>query len=204
MDEPNGFFVGVGENCITASEYLQTYNLTQCTYSDNDFHWKYVDPNNIHKTISQIKTGGAGSDGISLKILKLTLPYILPTLEHIFNFSFQYGTFPLMWKSAIVCPIPKTKNPTEISHYRPIAILPIISKIIEKIAGRQIQDYLCESNLHDPHQFAYRRGGSAQTCLLRVLDGIRRAADEKMITLAVFFDLSKAFDRVQHHISTYQ
>lgn len=75
-----------------------------------------------------------------------------------------------------------------------------MAKLLERIACEQIQEYLEDANLLDPFQFAYRRGHSTQTCLLRVLDDFRQAADRRMITVSIFFDLSKAFDRVQHDI----
>ncbi|RLU22413.1 hypothetical protein DMN91_004691, partial [Ooceraea biroi] len=161
VDELNDFFVNIDGSPGVTSLDFRVCNQVRCTFDDSDFHWKYVDPQLISKTISQIKSGGAGFDGITLKALR---------------------------------------NLTELQHYRPIAILPVISKVIERIACKQIWDYLEESSLLDPCQSAYRRANSMQTCLIRVLDEFRESADERMVTLTVFFDLSKAFDRVQHHI----
>lgn len=101
---------------------------------------------------------------------------------------------------ALVCPIPKIKNPTEVQHYRPISILPALSKALDRVVCDQICNYLSERNLLDRRQFAYRKHYSTQTCLIRMLDEVRLAADNRMVTISVFFDLSKAFDRVQHFI----
>lgn len=124
----------------------------------------------------------------------------MPLLEHIFNFSLTYGIFPDQWKTALVCPVSKIKNPTSVQHYRLISILPALSKALERVVYRQMCDYLEQNNLLDTSQSAYRRNCSTQTCLIRMLDDIKHAADCKMVTISIFFDFSKAFDRVNHRI----
>ncbi|XP_020295916.1 uncharacterized protein LOC109860911 [Pseudomyrmex gracilis] len=108
------------------------------------------------------------------------------------------SVFDDMWKKAVVYPIPKINNPTALQHYRPIAIFPTLSKIMERTVCDQIQDYLEDNNLYDPYQLAYRRGHSTQTGVIRILDDMRFASDRRMITISVLLDLSKAFDRVHH------
>ncbi|XP_020298168.1 uncharacterized protein LOC109862504 [Pseudomyrmex gracilis] len=162
------------------------------------FYWKYISPQAIQKTVSRIKTNATGCDEISLKMFYLTMSYIMPVMEHIFDFSLSHGIFPNIWKKAVVCPIPKINTPTASQHYRPIVILPVMSKILEQIVCDQIQAFLEENDLFDPYQLAYRKGHSTQTGIIRVLDDMRLAADKRMITVSVLFDLSKAFDRVHH------
>ena len=64
----------------------------------------------------------------------------------------------------------------------------------------QLLEFLEENKLLDTCQFAYKRNASTQTCIIRMLDDVRRAADQRMVTISIFFDFSKAFDRVQHNI----
>lgn len=68
------------------------------------------------------------------------------------------------------------------------------------LACTQIREYLEKTDLLDPCQFAYRRGHSRQICLIRILDNVRHAADNRLVTVSVFFDLTKAFDSVSHDI----
>lgn len=156
----------------------------------------------IAGTIGRIRSDAVGSDGISLRMLKnyIVMHYIMPILEHIFNFFLMNGVFPAQWKSALVCPIPKVRNPTTLQHYRPISILPTMSKVLERIVCGQIRAYLEDAGLYDQYQSAYRSNYSTQTCLIRMLDEVRQAANGRMITVSVFFDFSKAFDKVDHSI----
>ncbi|XP_071637527.1 uncharacterized protein [Temnothorax longispinosus] len=84
------------------------------------------------------------------------------------------------------------------SDTRPIANLPELSKIFEKIVALQITQYLDEFDLLNPRQSAYRSGHNTQSALLRVCDDIRRAIDNGHITIMILFDFSKAFDTVPH------
>ncbi|KMQ83934.1 rna-directed dna polymerase from mobile element jockey-like protein [Lasius niger] len=111
---------------------------------------------------------------ISTRYLKMIIDSVLPILEHIFNYSLSNGVFPAGWKSALICPVPKVKNPTLAQHYRPISILPVLSKALERVVCEQIRDYLEDSALLDPCQFAYRSNHSTQTCLIKMLDDIRQ------------------------------
>lgn len=145
-----------------------------------------------------MRSGAVGSDRVSLVLLRLVAPYTLPILEHIFNYSFIHGVFPTQWKSAVVCPVPKVKNSTSVSDYRPISILPALSKALEKIACEQLCSFLEMSNLLDPRQASYRKTHSIQTCLIGTLDDMRHAADRRRVTVCILFNFSKTFDRVQH------
>lgn len=119
---------------------------------------------------------------------------------HIFNFSLNHSIFPTVWKSAIVCSVPKTKNSSELRHFRSISILCVISKALECIVATQMTEFLERSNSLDPFQNAYWRGYSTQTALIRVMDDIRLAADKREIIVSAFFDFSKAIDCVNHKL----
>lgn len=133
--------------------------------------------------------------------LKKNLPGLHPTFHHVYICSFTSEIFPTAWKSAIIRPILKIPVPSSPGHYRPISILCVLSKILERLAFGQITSYLTREGLvFDRYQSAYREGLSTQTALLRVLEEIREAADCRMVTVVVLFDLFKAFDRVNHRM----
>lgn len=95
------------------------------------FDFRHTNVEEICHKIYEIDTNATGSDGISISFIKLLCPYILPTLCHLFNSIIDSKSFPPCWKKAIITPIPKVCNPTQLKDFRPISVLPAISKILE-------------------------------------------------------------------------
>ncbi|XP_024874329.1 uncharacterized protein LOC112456176 [Temnothorax curvispinosus] len=120
--------------------------------------------------------------------------------EETYDDSKFYLAYPILWKSAIIQPLPKVKSPSQLKDYRPISILCTVSKALEHIVAEQIKAYLDDHDLLDPHQAAYRKDHSTQTALIRILDDVKQAADARKVTIAIFFDFSKAFDNVNHYL----
>ena len=171
--------------------------------SDNlnpTFKFEDVSICSIKKIIKSIKSKSSGVDDIGAFFVKLAADYIAQPLAHIINTSFQHRKFPEKWKRAIVRPIPKVKNPTLPTDYRPISLLTVFSKILEKAAAFQIVEYLHRKSLQDPKQSAYRSNHSTTTALLKITDDIYNALDDGELTLLVLLDYSKAFDTINHRI----
>ncbi|KMQ89586.1 reverse transcriptase [Lasius niger] len=199
VEELNEFFGHNGESADHNDRDSLEYLLTG-VFNDKSFHWSYVTTITIGRVISRAKSNAVGVDSISLKLLRLTVHCTMPILKHLFNFSLMNGVFPTQWQSALIYPIPKIRNPTLVKHYRPISILPTLFEALERVVCDQIRAYLESHHFYDPCQSAYRSDYSTQTCLIRMLDEVRHAADRKMITVSVFFDFSKAFNRVDHFL----
>ena len=105
------------------------------------FKFRSVSEEQVIKVVKSIKSNACGVDDISAHYLKLSIDSTAPFVTDIINFSFKHRCLPDRWKHAIIKPIPKTDDPTSPSDYRPISLLPAISKIIEKIAARQMCDF---------------------------------------------------------------
>lgn len=193
-DDYNSFLTDHQSDAIENEEVF----LGELAYDESKFYWKNVEDAKVRTAVSTIASNSTGHDGVSRDLIRLAMPCILPVLTHIFNYSLNSGVFPTIWRSALVCPVPKVKSPSELQHYRPISLLCVLSKALERIAARQMVEYLEPNNLLDPYQNAYRRGYSTETALIRVLDDVREAADQRKVTIAVFFDFTKAFDNVNH------
>ena len=110
--------------------------------------------NTIFVAIDEAKaTGSDGKPGVLLKQCASTLA---PSLTKIISKSLQTGQLPRQFKKAKIAPVHKAGDPKIAKNYRPISLLPIISKVLEKIISSQMKNFLFENNLLPTAQFAYR------------------------------------------------
>lgn len=114
--------------------------------------------------------------------------------------SFETGLFPDCLKTAIVIPIHKGGDNNSPSNYRPIALLSILSKIIEKLIKKRITSFLMSHNLITTDQYGFQTGKSTKDAVYNFLEHVFSKINDKELTLAVFCDLQKAFDCVDHTI----
>ena len=106
------------------------------------FKFNLSTPEEVKKVFLSITPKSVGYDGISHYMLQLLLPYCLSPLTHIINVSLESGNIPKLWKTAIVHPIPKISNIKELKDLRPINLLPVCAKLLEKIVYYQISGHL--------------------------------------------------------------
>jgi hypothetical protein len=139
-----------------------------------------------------------GCDNISIQMLQLCAESVVIPLGIIFKNIIKTGIFPSQWKFANVTPIHKKGNKQMVSNYRPISLLPVCSKIFEKILFNNVYKYLVANNLISEHQSGFRPGDSTTNQLLYLVHTIHLALDEQKEVRSVFLDISKAFDKVWH------
>ena len=134
---------------------------------------------NVEKIIENLKTHVAtGSDTIPSTILKQSKKIISPYLVKIINLSFETKTFPDILKNAVIKPIYK-KDKNDISNYRAISILPVISKIFERATLNQLINFFEEHCLLSALQHAYRKNHGTVTCLFELLNDVYEWVDKK-------------------------
>ena len=121
-------------------------------------------------------------------------------MTNLFNSSIGMGIFPSEWKIARVVPLHMKGSRSVLDNYRPISILPVISKIFEKILYEQLYEYFTTNNLLSEQQFGFRRFHSTSTALLDCTDEWYVNMHRGIYNLVVFLDLKKAFDTVNHDI----
>ena len=178
---------------IFANHQIPQFNST--------FESKEIKIKSVFKQVSNLKTNkSTGLDGISERLLKDAAAIIAPTLTDIFNQSLKSSVFLKIWKEGKVTPIYKSGDLSNMSNYRPITVLPILSKILERLVHTQIYSYLSENKILSQSQFGFRPKLSTSTALAFFTDSILDNADNGLITASVFLDLSKAFDTVDHNI----
>ena len=135
-----------------------------------------------------------GPDGLSNNILKAIYPSILDALCTIFNKSLDCGQFPDSMKVAIVKPIYKSKSKYEITNYRPISLLPVISKVVQQ----RLTKFLDKNNVLYSGQYGFRKHRSTSDAISDLAGNVVDALDKGMFTIGVFLDMSKAFDSIDH------
>ena len=155
----------------------------------------------VEKLLMDISDSKAtGEDGIPIRFLKMTKELSARILCHIINRSIIENRVPLEWKYAIITPLFKEGDRTMANNYRPISILPAVSKILERTVHSQLYKHISDNNLLSPAQFGFRKNHSTSTCILALLDKIYKNMDGNKLTGVVFLDLKKAFDTVDHGI----
>ena len=141
-----------------------------------------------------------GPDGISVKVLKLISPVFAEPLTRLFNLSITKGVFPNKWKTARVSPLFKDGSHDKRCNYRPISVLPVFSKLLEKHVARSFMDYLVKNGLLYDQQSAFRQGHSTESALIKLTDQILFDLDQDKVTGVVSVDFKKAFDLVDHQL----
>lgn len=139
-----------------------------------------------------------GPDGIHNKVLKKAVDVISEPLAILFNRSLERNTFPAMWKKAHVTPIHKKGEKHFCNNYRPISLLSCIGKVMERCVHGHIFKFLIENSLLTVSQSGFIPKDSTTFQLLTIYDDFCKALNDKITTQAIFFDISKAFDRVWH------
>ena len=141
-----------------------------------------------------------GFDGISNKVLKHVADVVAPPISHIMNLSFSNGVFPSELKVAKVIPIFKSGDKQQFSNYRPVSLLPSVSKLFERLMYNRISSFIHKHNILTSFQYGFRKGYSTDMAAVNLVDKISTALDKKLSTIGIFIDLSKAFDTIDHTI----
>ena len=198
----NEFFVNVGPNTektvpkvenITPEKFLKDRN-------DVDFVMAHISEEDILDIIKSLPNKGTGPASIPLRLLKLIANTVVTPLCYIINVSFNTGVFPDVLKVAKVIARHKGGPSDNLNNYRPISLLSIFDKIIEKLMHSKLYDFFDEHEILFINQFGFRKKCSTIHALLDIIERIRDNMDNGMYGCGVFIDLKKAFDTVNHKI----
>ena len=153
----------------------------------------------IRKQLLSLKVNkSTGLDGISSRFLRDGADGITDPVKHIINLSITSEIVPSDFKLARVKPLFKKGSRLDVGNYRPVSILPVLSKILERAVNDQLNEYLCNKGLLYDLQSGFRKGFSADTCLVNLNDFIKSEMSKGNFTGMVMIDLQKAFDCVDH------
>ena len=153
----------------------------------------------VNQILKNIKNDcSCGSDNISIRFVKPISEFVTSPLVHIINNCIDKKIFPRQWKVARVCPIPKIDSPIKIKDYRPISVLPVLSKVFERVILAQLCKFIEDKALYHQTQSGFRKGHSTTTLLVKLRDDIKKAMAKSEVTLSILIDYSKAFDTIDH------
>ena len=151
---------------------------------------------NLLSTLDVSKSNG--HDDISTRMLKETALSMTSVVTQLFNISIRLGEIPDEWKVARISPIPKSGKPSDPANYRPISLLSVLSKLLEKHVRDLLLDHLQSFCPLSAQQWGFTQGKSTIGALLAATDHWHNALDSGLEICTVFFDYSKAFDTVPH------
>ncbi|XP_062422208.1 LOW QUALITY PROTEIN: uncharacterized protein LOC134132996 [Pungitius pungitius] len=161
-----------------------------------------LSPNKVLTLVTSARPTTCPLDPIPSHILQSIAPDLLPFLTCLINNALLSGCFPNTLKEARVNPLMKkpTLNPSEENNYKPVSLLPFLSKTIERAIFNQLSSYLHSNNLLDPHQSGFKAGHSTETALLAVAEQLHTARAASLSSVLILLDLSAAFNTVNHQI----
>lgn len=171
--------------------------------STRNFMLHHLTEREIYESILKLDISkGAGVDGMDIKSLKYVADIIAPHLTSLFNYSIDNGEYPQYLKCAKCVPVFKGAplDPTTPISYRPISILTSINKVLEQLIHKQITIFIEEHNILPSFQYGYRKMHNTSQAILDLTDSIAKNNKDKLVTISVFMDLSKAFDTVDKNI----
>lgn len=201
----NNYFTNIAAElrrqiCINPDDTVNALR-TLCR-SNSDFQISSISQSDVLSIIAGMEGNKSpGYDNISAKFVKECAQELAPTFVHLFNKMVSSSIYPNCLKIHKVVPIPKKSNASSIDDYRPVAVLSIVDKIIEKVLFHKLSDYFEGNNLLYDLQFGFRKGCSTVDAVVNVTQYICSGLDNGFNGVAaIFFDLTKAFDLVDHDI----
>ena len=144
-------------------------------------------------------TSGKYPSSIKLFINLVNFAHILcAKLTRFINSFMDEGYFPEVLKIGKITPIYKKDNPQTLGNYRPVSVLPIFSKIFEKVIYSRLYSFMTSMNVIYENQFGFRKNHSTSHAINYSTDKIRKEIEKKRHVIGIFIDLSKAFDTIDH------
>lgn len=203
-DYINDYFINVGAELsknilqkLNTTEELLVQNYKENTAPLNSFMLLDTDKAEVFKIAMSLKnSNSSGWDGISSIFIKNHIRLLVTPLTHIFNLCLSLGQFPNILKNSIVVPVFKSGEKDSITNYRPIALLPTIAKMLEKIINIRLVNYLEKNSIISNHQYGFRTKKSSVDAIETLVTHVVQGLDGKKKCIGVFLDIAKAFDTV--------
>jgi hypothetical protein len=199
----NKFFVNVGPKLAKKIKNVDNNSIFDYLSqpNNNSMFLNPVDEQEVINTVNECKNKTSEDyDSLSMKTIKVIIHSILQPLTYICNLSFEKGTVPDMMKISKVIPLFKAGDKSTFTNYRPVALLPQFSKILEKLFCKRLTKFIENHNLLSECQYGFRPKRSTSLAILDLVEELTNALDDNKFTIGVFIDLRKAFDTIDHEL----
>ena len=194
----NDFFANIGPNLASSFNTPWHYDGLE---NDNNIDDIVATSEEILKFCHEIDTNkSACIENVSCRVMKNALIHLVDKFTYVINKSLQLGIFPDSWKYAMVTPLFKGGHRHFVGNYRPVSLLPLPSKIIEKLVHHRMSKFFEENNILDSKQGGFWKGHSTINTIANLTNDIFDGMNNRLITTSCFIDMAKAFDTVNHEI----
>ena len=198
-DKFNLFFTNIGPNLSNEIDDLGKHFMNYMPPPlANSF---FITPTTPEEVVNEIKLLSltVASD-ILIKLIKIASAKLSKTLCGIFNHSFETSNYPDKLKFATVTPAHKADSKMSLNDYRPISVLPVFSKILERLMHRRLMNFLTKNDTLFDHQYGFQTKKTTSMAILDIYSKIVVAFENNEIACSIFLDFAKAFDTVDHNI----
>ena len=204
-NEFNNYFASIAENInseltppvIAFEEYLPNRLF-------DNINWTNTTELEIKQVLRTSNETKGGPDEIPMFLLKNNADLLSPILCFLCNLSLNTGRFPTVHKYGTIVPLYKNKERHIISNYRPICLLNVVSKVLEKVISTRLLNHVETNRILNDSQFAYRKGRGTDSAISKFVNSIIDNFEKGDYTVAAYLDLTKAFDCVNHQILLYK
>ena len=202
VEEINNVFINVGPITEQTIPKNPVVNPVKYLKNRNQFNFLVTNISNeeVLNIIKNLEGKSTGPQSIPIKLLKLIPDLILVPLCKVISMPFSSGKFPDPLKICKTIPIHKGGSTILLNNYRPISLLSIFDKIIEKLMHKRLYNFLNEHSILFSNQFGFRKNNSTSTALIQITEKIKESIDKSKYGCGIFIDLRKAFDTVNHSI----
>lgn len=189
--------INMGQTMATQRSYNNVHSV------EHSIYLYPTDYNEVYAALMQTqKSTSPSMDGIPPKVVRSVAEYMIAPLEHIVNECMKNGCFPDGAKMARVVPIHKKGKKDVMENYRTLSILPAFSKIIEKIIHSRLVNFFSKYDILSSSHYGFLAGISTEEAVFSTIDAINNKLDEHQKVAGVYFDLTRAFDTLQHSLLT--
>lgn len=201
----NNYFIDhvkLDSKCMTNNDFSMTHTLRA---QSSSMFLAPTTPYDVFKKIGELKNKkSVGYDDIGTSVVKYVADIICFPLCFIFNLCIEFGIFPAGLKISVIKPLFKNGDKHLVGNYRPVALIPIISKIFEKIIYDALYSFLEKKEILINEQKGFRKGKSINLAIFDFLQKVMENVDKRVPVCAIYMDMSKAFDCVDHRLLEYK